>query len=97
MNTKELSSAVEALQAQVLELRKLIDAQGAEIVELRTHRAPAVAHQHAHHLDREQRLIAVARLSARFPNARSFTPQQVEAEIADAEFAKVCEQVGDPE
>lgn len=85
MNTNELSNTVAELQQQVLELRKLIDAQASEIEALRTHRAPAT-HQHAPvHLDREQRLAAVARLSAKHPNQRSFSPQEVAAEIACAE------------
>ena len=97
MNAKELNIAVAELRQQVRELREIINAQGAEITALRKQRAPVPAQQHAHHIDREQRLLAVARLSARYPSVRSFTPQQVEAEIADAEFAKVCPEVGDPE
>lgn len=83
MNTNELSNTVAELQQQVLELRKLIDAQASEIEALRAHRAPAT-HPHAQHLDRQQRLLAVARLSAKFPDAHSFTAAQVQAEMAEA-------------
>lgn len=85
MNVKELTSAVEALQQQVRELRTLIEQQGAEIVELRTRRETTATQQRIQHFDREQRLLAVARLSARFPNARSFSSQEVAAEIACSE------------
>lgn len=97
MNVKELTSTVEGLQQQIDALRQLITDQASVIETLRTQRAQTRAVAAPKHLDREQRIAAVARLSARYPKARSFSPQQVEAEIADAEFAEVCAVVGDPE
>lgn len=79
MNTKELSTVVEQLQQQVIELRL-------EIESLRTQRAATMQLRpqpsHAEHLDRVKRIDAVARLSAKHPHSRSFSPQQVAAEIA---------------
>lgn len=84
MNTKELSNAVAELQQQVRDLRALIEQQGAEIVELRTRHETTVTQQRIQHFDREQRLAAVARLSKKHPDQRSFSPQEVAAEIACA-------------
>jgi len=85
MNVKELNVVVAELRQQVADLRALIDAQGAEITALREQRAPTVTQMHIQHFDREQRLAAVARLSAKHPNQRSFSPQEVAAEIACSE------------
>lgn len=85
MNVKELNVAVAELRQQVRELREIINAQGAEITALRKQRAPTVTQMHIQHFDREQRLLAVARLSAKHPNQRSFSSQEVAAEIACSE------------
>ena len=85
MNVKELTAAVAELQQQVRELCEIINAQGAEIKALHNHRAPMQQREPVPvHLDRTQRLAAVARLSAKYPNAHCFTAAQVQAEIAEA-------------
>lgn len=87
MNTKELSVAVAELQQQVADLRALIDAQASEIVALRTRQMPGTQRSasEAFQFAKAARLEAVARLSAKFPHAHSFTPAQVAAEIAEHE------------
>lgn len=86
MNTKEVSNAVAELQQQVIELRRLVEQQALEIEALRMQRAATMQLRpqpsHAEHLDRVKRIDAVARLSAKHPHSKSFSPQQVAAEIA---------------
>lgn len=79
MDTKELAVAVAAMQQQIDELRLEVEAlrtQRATTMQLRTQP------QHREHLDRAKRIDAVARLSAKYPQSRSFSPQQVAEEIA---------------
>lgn len=96
---KELSIEVEALKAQVADLQaQLLQTQKeclaavaamqpvlvASVVEALKPLRETRAVVQTMHLDRERRIAAVARLSAKFPDAHSFTAAQVQAEMAEA-------------
>lgn len=96
---KTLSVEVETLKAQVAELQaQLLQTQKeclAAIAAMQPTLVAAVTESlkplretrvvvQTMHLDRERRIAAVARLSKKHPHQRSFSPQEVAAEMACA-------------